>query len=93
MGAPRIDNNLTEDKIVNKYVTTAFIEKTYANIVERHGDWTSKYIPELLNTVYHDLITEESWHMIKDFKNPTIHYDILFRTITNKIKDVKRELF
>ena len=93
MGAPITDNKLIEDKIVAKYVTSAFIEKTYSNIVEKHEGWSSKYIPELLNTVYHDLVTEESWHIIKDFKNPTIHYDILFRVITNKIKDIKRDLF
>lgn len=93
MGAPISDNRLVEDEIVNKYVTSAFIEKTYANIVEKHNEWLSKYIPEFLNTVYHDLITEESWHIIKDFKNPTINYNILSKAITNKIKDIKRNLF
>jgi len=46
-----------------------------------------------LNTVYYDLVKEESWNFIKEFKNPTIDFKQLLRETTTKIKELKPEIF
>lgn len=81
------------DRIVDEYCTTALIEKTYAKIVTECDGWDSKFIPRLLNTVYHDLIVEESWNFVKKFKNPYVDYKRVQKLITAKIKEIKPELF
>ena len=51
-----------------------FLEKfydVYKRVEERHR---AKLIPQLLGTVYHDLINEELWTAIKQYKNPTIDF-------------------
>lgn len=93
MGAPLVENTLLEEKIINKYLTKSFIEKEFEKIKEDKGAWSSKYIPMFLNKVYYELINEETWHFVKEFKNPTINFKTLFVLCTKKIKDVKKDLF
>lgn len=84
---------MVEEEIAIEFCTDAFIEKTYAKIVNAENGWRSEYIPRLLETVYYDLITEESWQFIKKHKNPTINYKTLKHFITQKIKNTKVEIF
>lgn len=94
MGATEVNGaKMIEEEIVSKYVTPTLVDKTFAKIKTEKDGWTSKYIPELLNRVYYDLITEESWNIVKDFKKPTINFKTLTAFTTNKIKEVKPELF
>ena len=87
-------NKLTiEERIVEDFITKAFIEKEYAKIVNAKGGWNSKYIPEFLNRVFYTLITEESWNIIKKYKKPIINFNQLFKLVTYKIKDIKKEIF
>jgi len=87
-------NKLTvEERIVEDFVTKAFIEKEYAKIVNVKGGWNSKYIPEFLNRVFYTLITEESWNIIKKYKKPIINFNQLFKLVAYKIKDIKKEIF
>lgn len=93
MGPPEIQSQTTiEEKIVNNYLTEHKIEKVYAKIKSQKG-WESKFIPELLGRVWHDLITEEIWDIIKDYKNPIIDFNSLHYECISKIKKVKSELF
>lgn len=93
MGAPTIKGKgLVEIEIVDQYVTQALVDKVHAKIVNETG-WHSKAIPQLLGTVYHDLITEETWNFIKKHKNPRIDFKALQRLTTTKIKTLKPELF
>ena len=84
---------IIEEKIALEYVTEAMVDKAYANIVSEQGGWSSKYIPRLLSTVFHDLVTEEMWNIIKKLKNPTIHFGMLSKFTTNRIKLLKPKLF
>jgi len=86
------ENKLVEEKIVNTFCTDALIEKTYAKIVNESG-WSAKFIPRLIETVYHDLITEEMWNIIKKIKPKTINFQTLKSIMTSKIKEVKSEVF
>ena len=77
----------------SQFITTAFVEKEYAKIVNEQGDWNSKLIPQLLEIVYHELVTEEIWNICKKFKNPTINFKTLNNMTINKIKSIKPEIF
>lgn len=89
----KVLNDLIEDKICEKYVTKHLIDKVYSKIVNEMNGWSSKYIQRLLQNVFYDLIREESWNIIKEFKNPTINYKTLNHLTILKIKELKSELF
>jgi len=87
MGTPKIKYKpLIEKEIAEKYCTTAIIDKVKAKIVNECDEWSSKYIPRLLNTVYHDIITEETWNFIKEYKNPLLDFKLLQTNIVYQIK-------
>jgi hypothetical protein len=87
------EKSMVEEEIVNKFVTTMLIDKEYAKIVNDNDGWESKFIPQLLNTVYYCLITEEMWNVLKKFKHPVINFRTLMHFTTTKIKESKPELF
>ena len=88
------DTETNEQKIVDKHCTEALIEKTYAKIVHQHGGWSSKYIPQLLGMVYHDLVTEELFDAVKKLNgNKTVNFKRLEMLCKQRIKQVKTELF
>lgn len=82
-----------EEKIVENFCTISLIEKTFQKIRNKYDGWNSKYIPELLNSIYHDFIVEESWNFIKKYKNPKIDYKFMLKIVNQKIKEVKGDLF
>jgi len=81
-----------EEKIVEKYVTQAFVEKEFAKIKAEHG-WNSKKIPMLFGILYHTLITDEAWNFVKELKNPIVDFKRLNQLMIAEIKKVKPELF
>lgn len=89
----RQSNTTLEEDIVERFCTPEFIEKEYHKLVEDAGGWETRYIGRLLSTIWYTFINEESWHIIKKFKNPTINYRLLNLLVIQKIKEVKRELF
>lgn len=90
-----VSPNEIEESIVEKFCTDAFIEKELAKILEDIGtdNWDNKYISRCLNSVYHELISEEAWSFIKKFKNPKIDFSILCVLATEKTKNVMRDFF
>jgi hypothetical protein len=86
------ENKIIEEEIVNKYVTKALVDKEFAKIESENG-WSSKFTPRLLNTVYYCLVKEESWNFVKEFKNPQIDFKRLHYFTTNKVKELKQEIF
>jgi len=94
MGAPEINNTtLVEEKIIEQYCTSAFIEKEYAKIVNENDGWKSRFIPKLFERVYRELIIEESYNIVKEYKNPRINYQTLYNLIIREIKKIKKDLF
>lgn len=94
MGATELNGKkLIEEEIVEKYCTLALCEKTYEKIKLEANGWENKLIPRLLNTIFHEIITEEMWHILKEFKNPTINFRTLQILINNKIKENLKKLF
>lgn len=94
MGCPEIKTEkMIEEKIVDDFCTESFIEKEYAKIVIEQNGWQSKYIPMLLGRVFSELIKEESWNIVKKYKNPKIDYKTLNTLVIRKIKETKKEVF
>lgn len=85
-------NDTLEDQIAEKYVTQALCDKVHAKIVNTQG-WSSKAIPQLLNTVYYDLVREECWEFIKEHKFPKIDFKRLQIVTFRRVKELKSELF
>lgn len=81
-----------EFQIVETFVTEAFVRKELAKI-ELVEPWSSKLIPKLLNTVFHELIVEEMWNILKRFKNPKINFKDLNNLTTSKIKELLSDKF
>ena len=84
---------MAEQAIVDKYVTKHLVDKVYAKIVNEMNGWSSKYIPRLLQTVFYDLVTEETWNFVKDMKMPTVNFKTLNTLTIIAIKKLKPELF
>lgn len=84
---------MVEIAICDKYLTKHLVDKTYAKITNENGGWNSKYIPRLLHTIYHDLVTEELWEAVKEHKNPTINFKTLNSVAINRTKSLLPELF
>ena len=94
MGCPVLEaQKMIEEKIVEDFCTSAFIEKEYAKIVTEKEGWQSKYIPELLGRVFSELIKEEIWNIVKKYKYPKVNFKTLNALVIQKIKEVKKELF
>lgn len=93
MGAPTYDAVSTpDDTFVDTYCTIAFVAKEFAKIEVEHG-WSSKMIPRLFNTVYHELVTENIWDFIKKKKNPKMDFSRVYKLTIEKIKAINPELF
>jgi hypothetical protein len=94
MGAPEIKGKiLVEEKIVDDFLTKAFIEKEFAKIVNEKNGWKSEYIPMLFGRIYSELIKEEIWNIIKKYKKPKIDFNRLNNLVIRKVKEVKNEIF
>lgn len=93
MGAPLIGCEIVEEKIVAKLVTSSLVDKVVAKIINDTGGWSSKNIPQLINTVFYDLVREDAWTMVKDFKYPTINFKTLSHYTTAKVKELRKDLF
>ena len=94
MGVPEIKPlNIVEEKIINNFVTKSFIEKEYVKIINEKNGWKSQYIPELLCRVFHELVVEETWNIVKKYKKPKIDFKRLNNMVIHKVKEVKSEIF
>ena len=67
--------------------------KTYRQDAWRKFYIFDVYIPMLLSTVFHELVTEETWNIVKKMKMPTINYKTLNALVIGKIKTVKADIF
>lgn len=93
MGASVMNaKKLVEEDIAKEFVTKSLVDKEFAKIESVEG-WSSKLIPKLLNTVYYELIKEESWEFLKKHKFPTVNYGTLRAYVFAETKRLKPEVF
>jgi hypothetical protein len=93
MGSPETASLMVEELIALEYCTKALCEKEIAKIRLERGGWTSQYIPQLLGVIFHALITEEIWDILKVHKNPTINFNTLKHFVIRQIKLNLPEIF
>jgi ATP-dependent RNA circularization protein (DNA/RNA ligase family) len=94
MGCPELKaKDFIEQKIIDKFCTDAFIKKEYEKIKTENNGWQSKHIPMLLGRVFHELIKEESWNFVKEYKYPTINFKTLNNLAIQKVKSSLPEVF
>jgi hypothetical protein len=89
-----------EQDFIDKKLTNSMIDKVHANItnsIDNRGEyfiWNSKLIPRLLETVYHDLVNEETYNFLKTIKgDKTIDFNRLRQLCYQRIKEYKSDLF
>lgn len=92
MGSPITENKLVEESIAKEFVTKALCEKTYSKI-NNEKDFSSKNIPQLLNTIYYDLVREDIWEILKKFNFPTINFKTLKSFVFIEVKTKIPEVF
>jgi len=94
MGASEIKGRkMIEEHISIKYISKALCEKVKAKIENDNDGFGSKDIPRLLNTVFYDMIKEESWNFVKEFRNPIINFKTLQHFVFVQVKTCLPELF
>ena len=88
-----ISNSLIEEEIVDKFVIKHLVDKVKAKIETESEGFSSKDIPRLLNTVFYDLVREEMWSIVKEYKMPTINFKTLKHFTILKAKEIYKDLF
>ena len=76
-----------EARMVNKYMTEEFCLKTLEKVREKNNGFSSKNIAELLGTIYHDFVVEETWNIVKENKKPKIDFRLLNHFVVSKAKE------
>jgi len=89
-GYPEVSMTSVEARIAEQFVTVGRLEKVKSKML---GEWSNRRIPEYLNRVWHEIITEEAWNILKEYKNPTINFKALNRLVTSRIKELDSETF
>lgn len=94
MGAPLLaEKPILEIAIADEFVTNALVEKELAKIVLDAGEWSSKLIPRLLDTVFYTIIKEDAWEIVKAHKFPTIDFKRLRSFSISRVKAIRPDLF
>lgn len=81
-------NEPVEGKIALTYTTRARVEKIMEKMFDGTAPVNERRLGELLQRVYHDIITEEAWTFIKKHGNPTIDFRALKKEIDLEVKRI-----
>lgn len=92
-GPSLINCKMLEDEIADEFVTKHLVDKVVAKIRNDQGAFGARNIPQLLGTVWHDLVTEEAWEIVKKHKNPKIDFKTLNHCTIARVKQHLPELF
>lgn len=79
--------------IVDEFVTQALVDKVFDKIRVANDGFVSKNIPQLLNTVYYDLVNEDCWNFVKKHKNPMIDFNALQHLTYKRVKELLPQIF
>lgn len=85
-----------EAAIAEEFVTPHLVAKVRAKIENDMGPIAHNRgagIPRLLQTVFTDLVVEESYHFVKRHSNPTVNFKRLQQFTTAQVKRLASDLF
>lgn len=88
--ADKPDQSEIEKAIAEQFVTAHLVEKERGKI---ELDGQGKIQPRLLQQVFHSVITESMWDIVKDFKKPTVNFKSLEREVYAKVREFARDIF
>jgi hypothetical protein len=108
-GAPELKGrSVIEGKVAEKYVTQPLVDKIRAKIrleIANREDvpnaeydaidetYRKEMIPRLLQTVYTDVVNEEAWAFVREFKDPTVNFKSLRAHVYRLTKKFAQDLF
>lgn len=81
-----------EPQLAQEYVTRGRVSKALAKMRDI-GPVSRNRIPELFGRIWNDIITEETWGILKAYKNPTIDFNAFYRAVVEETKHNCPELF
>jgi hypothetical protein len=81
-----------EFKIAHRLIDIHTVNKRHAELVNLELP-KGKLIPRLIESVYHDLVCDDIWLILRKFKSPTIDFRRLRKEVANKIRTLKPEVF
>ncbi len=90
-GNNKFSDSYWEMYVVNKYITLARVEKIMNKLqpeIDKRLDL--EHIPRVINTVYHDMITEECWEIAQKVKK--IDFDVLKRIASKKAVQIYKDI-
>ncbi len=93
MGHPVTEGHPVEAEIVDTLLTTDCIQKVYARLCRLEEGFSSRSIPRLLETTWHDFICEEIYQICKVFRNPTVDFKQLKKYVYARTKSELGEVF
>jgi hypothetical protein len=81
--------------LVNRSGESAAVLDTVEDVKRFTEKFRPQLIPQLLGRVYHDLIVEEMWAILKKYQksHPTINFRDLQGRVTVRIKELAKDLF
>lgn len=86
-GNNKFSDSYWEIYIMNKYITLARVKKVMDKVQPMVNERLDmKHIPRILQTTYHDMITEEAWEIAN--KVGTVDFKVLQRVCSKKIRQV-----
>ena len=93
-GKRPVTMNPVEEKIAQRFITVGRVGKMLAKMrMEQDNVPMRTRIPELFGRIWHDLITEEIWGILRRYRKPTIDFRKLHQFVIVQIKVCAPELF
>jgi hypothetical protein len=77
-----------EQKIIDKYCTESEVIKEYYKLVLTEKHFDNKHWLEILNRVYHNILTDNIIDIISKFKTPIIDFKHLQKLCFDKTKEI-----
>ncbi len=84
-GSPSVPS-IKEDKFIENFATDAFFEKEMAKLGYTMDNFPKEIIGEFLGRTWRTFIEEETFNIIKKYKNPTINFGYLNKLFIEKAK-------
>lgn len=92
-GVPVVSMSPIEHKIAAAFITQGRIDKIVAKMKTEKDVPLRTRVPELFGRVWHELIADEMWNILKKHKQPTINFKLLYRHTVEQVKACVPEVF
>jgi len=82
-----------EHKIALAFITQGRVDKIVAKMKAEKDVPLRTRVPELFGRVWHELIQDEMWNILKKYKQSTINFKLLYRHTIEQVKTCVPEVF